>query len=364
MYPSILLNECLQRFIPICMAREMNQKRLQSFLGAPYLTYESHAADSGFTKEEADALQLLADDGIVRVPFPIFRFCVNSDNGDKFCGVVERSPNLLYCLCFCRPRASMGPLFYQVFAENKPDVGVICHGVIWNGDKKLNVTALDVSNKVNDGDDDPSYLWAQKMTEEHPNLNGISRQDLNRMEKALNLRRERLVKAKTSVEAYLQSHEIFKKEKESVIKPLAKTYSEVIQDDASYIFYEVIKVICYEYLAPHNFMAVVRPNGFGRSVEWLKAREHITLIHRHHDANNSTLGEGGLVDADHAKTVKRCAHSRRAHVKVLRSPRFKYKQGQRIFVKASWVGPKQWKDTAGQTYQILIPVSRPSPPSE
>lgn len=115
--------------------------------------------------------------------------------------------------------------------------------------------------------------------------------------------------------------------------------------------YNSILILCYEYLAPHNFTARVTPATQGKSVEWLRAREHYTVIHRHHAANNATVREGSTVtDSKHAT---RLAHSRRAHTKVLNHPRYKFKRGQTIFVRASWVGPKEWRDTAGQTYQIL-----------
>jgi hypothetical protein len=62
---------------------------------------------------------------------------------------------------------------------------------------------------------------------------------------------------------------------------------------------------------------------------------------------------------DSSAELTRMAHNRRAHQRTLRSERFRYARGKTIWVKATWVGPKEWKDAGGrQIYRILEPVSQ------
>lgn len=132
------------------------------------------------------------------------------------------------------------------------------------------------------------------------------------------------------------------------------------QADANEVFiacYRSLMGLCYEYTTPSNFMAQVTPRGAGKSVEWVQAREHYTVIHRHHEANQKGLKEGAVVKADPNKQLKRTAHTRRAHTRLLKAAKWTYMRGQRVKVRATWCGPKEWQDTAGQTYKILIPVS-------
>ena len=99
-----------------------------------------------------------------------------------------------------------------------------------------------------------------------------------------------------------------------------------------------------------NFIASVHPDKQGKSVEWIKARTHYVLIHKAHPANQKDIQAGAKVKEDD-KSMKRQAHSRRAHIRILRSHRFKNKVGQTIRVKACWVGPDTWKQF-GSIYKI------------
>jgi hypothetical protein len=117
-----------------------------------------------------------------------------------------------------------------------------------------------------------------------------------------------------------------------------------------------LEVVSQEYLRPGNFVARVENNKPGKSVVWAKAREHYTIIHRHHEANKKGIPRGALVVSDPNKQLVRIAHSRRAHERVLRSPRFHRDLDgniRKIKIAEQWVGPDEWKDTAGQTYRII-----------
>lgn len=120
-------------------------------------------------------------------------------------------------------------------------------------------------------------------------------------------------------------------------------------------------------MVPTNHIAQVRPvqEAF-RSVEWVQARTHYTLITHGHPANKRSVREGACVTVDADAELKRMAGNRKGHYKTLRHPRFKYALNEKryadkpkgtIYVKACWVGPKEWRDAGGrQIYKILEPV--------
>ncbi len=109
-------------------------------------------------------------------------------------------------------------------------------------------------------------------------------------------------------------------------------------------------------MSPNIHMATVQPSEQGRSVQWIKARTHYTLITHGHPANKATVRHGDRIASDTGEELTRMAHNRRAHYKTLKHERYKYARGRRIFVKATWVGPKEWKDEGGkQIYRILEP---------
>lgn len=55
----------------------------------------------------------------------------------------------------------------------------------------------------------------------------------------------------------------------------------------------------------------------------------------------------------------RRAHERRAHFRRLSSPRFRYKRGQVVPVRASWVGPVTGTTPEGREYRVLIDKAIP-----
>lgn len=114
-----------------------------------------------------------------------------------------------------------------------------------------------------------------------------------------------------------------------------------------------VAVFLHDAMGSATHIATVRPNRQGKSVEWIKARTHYTLITHGHPANSRTVRQGDRVTVDEAKELTRMAHNRRAHYRVLKSERYKAAKGQRIFIRATWIGPKSWQDQGGrQIYQI------------
>jgi hypothetical protein len=110
-------------------------------------------------------------------------------------------------------------------------------------------------------------------------------------------------------------------------------------------------------MLPNTHIATVTPAKPSKSVQWRKAREHYTLISHGHPANTATVREGATVRVDERLERERMAHARRAHFRTLKSDRFRFAKGKQILVRATWVGPKEWRDEgSGQIYRILEPV--------
>jgi hypothetical protein len=127
--------------------------------------------------------------------------------------------------------------------------------------------------------------------------------------------------------------------------------------NAMYQVYCVLRTFSVDAMSDAVHTAQVSPNKPSKSIEWVKARTHYTLIYHGHPANTKNLAEGSNVTVDRKEQLTRMAHNRRAHYKTLKHERFRYARGKRIFVKASWVGPKEWKDEGGhQIYKILEEV--------
>lgn len=85
-----------------------------------------------------------------------------------------------------------------------------------------------------------------------------------------------------------------------------------------------------------------------RSVEWVQARTHYLLVHRHQAIRCRDQQRG---PSSHELT--RAAHWRRAHLRRLSSDKFKQKKGQLVPVKQAWVGPIEWKGNDGKIYKVM-----------
>lgn len=104
---------------------------------------------------------------------------------------------------------------------------------------------------------------------------------------------------------------------------------------------------------PHfHLCRITPPIPMGKTILWQKQREHYVLLHKNHPANKPD-SHGKIINSE--PQVLRIAHSRRAHFRILRSPKFKNKVGQKIWIKSAWIGPKEWTDRSGQIYKIVEP---------
>lgn len=137
-----------------------------------------------------------------------------------------------------------------------------------------------------------------------------------------------------------------------LIRQMEKAYANAAIDS--------LAAFALDSMCPTAHVAMVKPDQPGRSVEWTRQRTHYTLIYHGHPA--SQLKRNGSIPTlrvNPDEELTRMAHARRAHFKLLSHPRYRYKRGQRIFVRAAWVGPKEWRDEGSrQIYKILEPVEQ------
>lgn len=135
------------------------------------------------------------------------------------------------------------------------------------------------------------------------------------------------------------------------------SYQELSPDMRSRVVhfagYAISSFLCFvrEAHSVSNFISSVSPDKKGKSVEWVKARTHYVILHKAHPANSKEVSAGSAVSRN-TESIKRQAHTRRAHARVLRSPRFRNKLGLTIHVKATWVGPSEWKEN-GSIYRMV-----------
>lgn len=125
-----------------------------------------------------------------------------------------------------------------------------------------------------------------------------------------------------------------------------------LQEFADYAW-EILTKFAIDALSPANHIAASSPNKPERSVEWKKARTHYIILNRSHPANK--VGMTGKIEHDQNKAIERIAHARRAHYRLLKSEKFRNKRGKRIFIRSTWIGPKEWEDTKGNIYIIQEP---------
>lgn len=70
----------------------------------------------------------------------------------------------------------------------------------------------------------------------------------------------------------------------------------------------------------------------------------------------------GLPEPEAGANPKRRSHERRAHTRLLTSTRYTWKRGQRITVKASWVGPASGVTDNGRPYRVRLDIQSPLRP--
>lgn len=115
-------------------------------------------------------------------------------------------------------------------------------------------------------------------------------------------------------------------------------------------FLPYVGSLAYRFMVPSIHVATVHPSTQGKSVEWINRRTRIVMLHKSCSMNRKGATSRDLVSE---RELTRVAHSRRAHTRLLSSPRFKNKVGKRVHVRSSWVGPHSWEDSSGQVYRIL-----------
>ncbi len=381
MIPAAHLNDLLKQAIPKIGD---HVKVPVSALVAPYLTLDPGQA-ARWTDEDAALVGLTADDGLVRTPFDRFRFCVSIADSAKMhegytgelFGYAERHPGMLLVVFFMRSKGQMSQLCTTVGFTRGKDSDVQANYFMFRTNDWKEVTQL-----FEEASPDFERVKQRNvdLVRRHDEMPDIAKvKDLP--EGDLKTLRRKLHRLKTEYDASIAEldyrRDMFT-DLAGVFDAMKATASSLSLSDANLrdslsngkirdssndvtiSCYHVMRSLCYTYFAPYNFMASVTPTTQGKSVEWLRAREHYTVIHRHHEANNRGVKVGAVVVT--RGHTQRIAHSRRAHTKLLRSPKWVNKQGQRVPVKASWVGPEEWRDEGGhQIYRIVPPRANRAP---
>ena len=111
---------------------------------------------------------------------------------------------------------------------------------------------------------------------------------------------------------------------------------------------QYVIALCFDCMSPSSVMLRVKPQATGKSVQWVESRTHYCIIHKK-QAEVLRHNKSGPSD----KTLIRSAHSRRAHLRRLTSDRFTNKKGLLVFVKQTWVGPKEWIGTDKKIYTVI-----------
>lgn len=89
------------------------------------------------------------------------------------------------------------------------------------------------------------------------------------------------------------------------------------------------------------------PNG-GKSVQWVRSREHY-LVLPPKVAAACAMGKRGPTQHE----ITRAAHWRRAHIRTLMSAKFTHKRGQKVPVRHAWVGPVEWMGDDKKVYSLV-----------
>lgn len=116
-------------------------------------------------------------------------------------------------------------------------------------------------------------------------------------------------------------------------------------------FRDTLLIFLFETFWPGNTILRVEPpipKGDARSVEWRLARTHWLVLNRK-QAQRCQQERRGPTEGE----LTRAAHWRIAHLRRLKSDRFKpEKRGKLIKVKQAWVGPLSWVGLDGKIYKV------------
>lgn len=122
--------------------------------------------------------------------------------------------------------------------------------------------------------------------------------------------------------------------------------------------YECLSKIAIDFFNPSLHLVSVCKKAESKSPEWFQQRQHFIFVHKNCPINQRDQSRKHF---DPNVEIKRTAHSRRAHYRLLKSPRYKSKRGTLVFVRSAWVGPKEWEDASGQIYRIVDHPIQPKP---
>jgi len=133
-----------------------------------------------------------------------------------------------------------------------------------------------------------------------------------------------------------------------------KKDSEEASDEGKKVFRSMLSwltMFLYDIEIPGNTVLKTSPTKekcSGKSVEWRLAREHYLIIGKK-EAVQCRESKGGPTQAQ----IARGAHYRKAYYRLLSSPVFRHKRGQKIRVKDAWVGPEEWIGLDGKSYKVI-----------
>lgn len=91
------------------------------------------------------------------------------------------------------------------------------------------------------------------------------------------------------------------------------------------------------------------PKSEGRSVEWQLSRTHYVIL-----SKKAAMKARDSKKAITMHDLKRAAHWRRAHFRVLKAECFTKKRGLRVPVCESWVGPEEWIGLDDKLYKVML----------
>lgn len=116
---------------------------------------------------------------------------------------------------------------------------------------------------------------------------------------------------------------------------------------------EKVSKLCIDTMNPHFHMLSVRPKSDGKYGAWVEQRTHYVLVHKNNIPRIRSDSDAGHAQTSNTNPHNIMAHSRRAHFRLLSSPRFKNKRDQKILVRSMWVGPKEWEGESRQIYKFI-----------
>lgn len=121
-----------------------------------------------------------------------------------------------------------------------------------------------------------------------------------------------------------------------------------------------LRPFLFELFHPANHVVKLSPPATGRSIKWREGRSHYLILDRQTMAHVGPQ-VGRMSEEATAEAVRRAAHRRRAHTRVLRHPKWGERVGAVVHVRSAWIGPREWEGPDGKTYLVLEDKSGMTP---